>query len=177
MPLTRAQKEDQLAVIEEQLDRANTLYLTDPVGLTVDEVTKLRRAFREADIQFKVLKNTLLRRVLEQRGGYDGLFEQLHGPTAVAFATDPAAPAKVLKKYLEGMGDRGLPKFKGAFVDGAVFGEGQLDALASLKSKDEILGDVVALLLSPMQNVIAALNAPGATLAGALQTLAEREEA
>lgn len=176
MPLTRAQKEDQLATIEAQLDQANTLYLTDPVGLSVAEVTRLRRAFRDADIQFKVLKNTLLRRVLESRGGYDGLADQLHGPTAVAFSNDPSSPAKVLKKYLEGIGEKQLPRFKGAFIDGAVFGEGQLDALASLKSKEELLGDVVALLLSPMQNVIAALNAPGATLAGAIQTLAEREE-
>lgn len=175
MPLTRAQKEDQLAVIEEHLDQANTLYLTDPVGLSVEEVTRLRRAFREADIQFKVLKNTLLRRVLEQRGGYEGLADELHGPTAVAFATDPSAPAKVLKKYLAGIGDKQLPKFKGAYIDGAVFGEGQLDALAALKSKDEILGDVITLLLSPIQNVLGALNAPGSTLAGAVQQIAERE--
>jgi len=176
MPLTRAQKEDQLAVIEAQLDQANTLYLTDPVGLTVEEVTRLRRAFREADIQFKVLKNTLLRRVLEQRGGFEELVAQITGPTAVAFANDPSSPAKVLKKYLEGIGDKQLPRFKGAFIDGAVFGEGQLEALASLKSKDELLGEVIGLLLSPIQNVLAALNAPGATLAGAVQTLAERAE-
>jgi large subunit ribosomal protein L10 len=176
MPLTRAQKEEQLATIEAELDQATTLYLTDPVGLTVDEVTRLRRAFREADIQFKVLKNTLLRRVLEQRGGFAGLFEQLHGPTAVAFSSDPSAPAKVLKKYLEGIGDKKLPRFKGAFVDGAVYDERQLEALATLKSKDELLGDVITLLLSPIQNVLGALNAPGATLAGAVQTLAERSE-
>ncbi len=176
MPLTRAQKQDQLAEIEAQLDQANTFYLTDPVGLSVEEVTRLRRAFREVDIQYKVLKNTLLRRVLEERGGFDGLYDQLHGPTAVAFSTDPSAPAKVLKKYLEGIGDKQLPKFKGAFIDGAIFGEGQLDALASLKSKDELLGDVVALLLSPIQTVLGALNAPGATLAGAVQSLAERAE-
>jgi large subunit ribosomal protein L10 len=176
MPLTRAQKEDQLAAIETQLDQATTLYLTDPVGLTVEEVTALRRAFRQADIQFKVLKNTLLKRVLEERGGFEGLYDQLHGPTAVAFSNDPSAPAKVLKKYLEGIGDKQLPRFKGAFVDGAVFGEGQLEALATLKSKDELLGEVVTLLLSPIQNVLGALNAPGATLAGAVQTLAERPE-
>ncbi len=177
MPLTRAQKEDQLAVIEEQLDQANTLYLTDPVGLSVEEVTRLRRAFRQADIQFKVLKNTLLRRVLEERGGYGTLPDQLHGPTAVAFSNDPSAPAKVLKKYLETIGDKQLPKFKGAYVDGAIFGEGQLEALSTLKSKDELLGDVIGLLLSPMQTVIGALNAPGATLAGAIKEIAEREEA
>jgi large subunit ribosomal protein L10 len=176
MPLTRAQKQDQLASIEAQLDQATTLYLTDPVGLTVEEVTALRRAFRQADIQFKVLKNTLLRRVLEERGGFEGLYDQLHGPTAVAFSTDPSAPAKVLKKYLEQVGDKQLPRFKGAFVDGAVFGEGQLEALATLKSKDELLGEVITLLLSPIQNVLGSLNAPGATLAGAVQTLAERPE-
>ncbi len=175
MPLTKAQKQEALASIAGQLEGANTLYLTDYAGLSVEEVTKLRRAFRDANIQFKVLKNTLLRRAMEARGGYDGLFEQLNGPTAVAFTNaDPSAPAKVLKKYLQGK-ERELPRFKGAYVDGAIFGEGQLDALSSLKSREEILGDLVGLLLSPMQNVLGALTAPGSTLAGAIRQIAERD--
>jgi len=174
MALTKDQKQDAVAAISEQLDRANTLYLTDYIGLTVEEVNRLRRAFREANIEYKVLKNTLLRRALEERGGFEDLVEQLHGPTAVAFTNDAAAPAKVIKKFLEGS-PKGLPRFKAAYVDGAVFGEGQLDALATLKSKDELIADVLSLLMAPIRNVVSALNAPGAKLAGVVKEVAEKE--
>ena len=174
MPLTKDQKQEQVAAIAEQLEGHNTVYLADYAGLTVEEVTRLRRAFRDADIQFRVYKNTLLRRAMEDRGGFDELFEQLNGPTAVAFTNDPASPAKVIKKFLEGR-DRELPKFKGAFVDGAVFGEGQLDALANLKSKDELIADILGLLMAPITNVASALGAPGRKLAGVVKEIAERE--
>lgn len=176
MPLTRDQKRDAVAAIAEQLEGHNTVYLTDYAGLTVDEVTKLRRAFRDADVQFKVLKNTLLRSAMEEKGGFDELFAQLNGPTAVAFTNDPAGPAKVIKKFLEGR-DKELPKFKGAYVDGAIFGEGQLDALASLKSKDELIADILGLLMAPITNVASALGAPGRKLAGVVKEIAEKDEA
>src|SRR5690606_31350082 len=177
MPLTKDQKQEQVAAIAEQLEGHNTVYLTDYAGLTVDEVTRLRRAFRDADVEFRVFKNTLLRRAMEDKGGFDELYEQLNGPTAVAFTNDPAGPAKVIKKFLAGMGDKELPKFKGAYVDGAVFGEGQLDALASLKSKDELIADILGLLMAPITNVASALGAPGRNLAGVVKEIAEREEA
>ncbi len=176
MPLTRDQKEEALGAIAEQLDATSTLYLTDYQGLSVDQANKLRRAFRAAGIEYKVLKNTLLRRVMETRGGYDELFEQLNGPTAVAFTTEPSAPAKVLKKFLDD-NNLELPRFKGAYVDGAVYDDRSLDTLAKLKSKDELIADILGLLLAPMANVVGALTAPGSTLAGAVQTLAERDEA
>jgi large subunit ribosomal protein L10 len=175
MALTKDQKQEQVAAIAEQLEGHHTVYLTDYAGLTVEEATRLRRAFRAADVEFKVYKNTLLRRAMEARGGFDELFDQLNGPTAVAFTNDPASPARVLKKYLEGMGDKRLPKFKGAYVDGAVFGEGQLDALSTLKSKDELIADVLGLLMAPITNVASALGAPGRKLAGVVKVLAERE--
>jgi large subunit ribosomal protein L10 len=174
MALTKDQKQEQVAAIAEQLGGHNTIYLTDYAGLTVDEVTRLRRAFRDADIQFRVYKNTLLRRAMEAQGGFDELFEQLNGPTAVAFTNDPASPAKVIKKFLEGSGKE-LPRFKGAYVDGAVFGEGHLDALSNLKSKDELIADVLGLLLAPITNVASALGAPGRKLAGVIKELAERQ--
>jgi large subunit ribosomal protein L10 len=176
MPLTRDQKRDAVSAIAEQLDNHTALYLTDYVGLSVEEVTKLRRAFREANIEYKVLKNTLLRRAMEGKGGFDELFEQLNGPTAVAFTNDPASPAKVLKKFLESS-EKELPRFKGAYIDGAVFGEGQLDALATLKNKDELLADILGLLMAPITNVASAVGAPGRKLAGAVKEIAERGEA
>ena len=176
MPLTKQQKQDALAAIQEQLDGANTLYLTDYKGLTVEEVTRLRRAFRNANIEYSVLKNTLLRRALEARGGYGDLLDQLHGPTAVAFTNDASAPAKVIQAFLKGR-DKELPRFKGAYVDGAVFGEGSLETLAALKSREELIADVIALLLSPIRTVVGAIQAPGATLAGAIKQIAEKDAA
>lgn len=172
MPLTRDQKEEALGAIADQVDATSTLYLTDYQGLSVDQANKLRRAFRAAGIEYKVLKNTLLRRVLEARGGYDELYEQLNGPTAVAFTTDPAAPAKVLKKFLED-NNLELPRFKGAYVDGAVYDGSSLDALATLKSKDELIADILGLLLAPITNVASALNAQGAGLASVIEQIAE----
>lgn len=172
MPLTRDQKEEALGAIAAQLDGASTVYLTDYQGLTVDQANKLRRAFRAAGIDFKVLKNTLLRRVMEERGGFDELFDQLHGPTAVAFTSDPAAPAKVLKKFLDDNATE-LPRFKGAYIDGAVYDDRSLDVLTKLKSKDELIADILGLLLAPIRNVTSALSAQGAGLASVIEQIAE----
>lgn len=172
MPLTREQKQEAVVAIGEQLDAASTVYLTDYQGLTVEQANQLRRAFREAGIGFQVLKNTLLRRAMAERGGFDELYEQLNGPTAVAFTNDPAAPAKVLRKFL-GDNNTELPRFKGAYIDGAVYGEGNLETLANLKSKDELIADVLGLLLAPIKNVVSALNAQGAGLASVVEQISE----
>ena len=176
MPLTRDQKREALADIQAALEGANTVYLTDFQGLTVEEANVLRRAFREAGVDFRVLKNTLVRRAMEDKGGFDELYDQLNGPTAVAFTNDPASPAKVIKKFLED-NDREVPRFKGAFIDGAIYPEGSLDTLATLKSKDELIADVLALLLAPMRNVTGALQSQGSQLAAVLQTIADKAEA
>ena len=174
MPLTKEQKQEALGAIADQLEGANTVYLTDYQGLTVEQANGLRRAFREADIDFKVLKNTLLRRAMEDKGGFDELYDQLNGPTAVAFTSEPAAPAKVLKKFLE---DNSLeiPRFKGAYIDGAVYDGTSLDVLAKLKSKDELIADILGLLLAPITNVASALGASGAGLASIVKQISEGE--
>ena len=176
MPLTRDEKREAIEEIEATLDEATTVYLTDYKGLTVDQANTLRRSFRQADVQFRVLKNTLLRRAMESRGGFDALLDQLSGPTAVAFTTDPASPAKVLKKFLKDE-DIEIPRFKGAFVEGAIYSEDQLDALASLKSKDELIADILGLLTAPITNVASALGAQGSGLASVIQQISEKEEA
>ena len=176
MPLTKEQKREQVDAIAEALREVNTVYLTDYQGLTVEQANQLRSAFVQADIQFKVFKNTLLRRAMEEvgDGNYEALFEHLSGPTAVAFTNDPARPAKVIKDFLE---DNELPKLKAAYVDGAFFGPDQLDTLAALKSKDELIGDILGLLMAPMTNVASALNAQGTGLASVIKQIAEKEEA
>ncbi len=174
MPLTREQKRDAVAAIAEDLQSANTVYLTDYAGLTVEQANTLRGAFFRADVRFKVLKNTLLKRAMEDADiDYSGLFEHLSGPTAVAFTNDPATPAKVIKKFLEN--DNTLPRLKGAYVDGAFFGSDALDQLASLKSKDELIGDILGLLMAPVTNIVGGLQAQGSNLVGAIKTISEKE--
>ena len=175
MPLTREQKAAQVETITERLEASPTVYLTDYKGLTVAEANELRRRFREAGVEYTVIKNTLLRLAMEGLGGYDDLYDHLHGPTAVALSEEPAAPARVIKKFTTDT-RRELPGLKVAYVDGAVYPGDQIDVLASLKSKDELLSDIVGLLMAPMTNVVGALQAQGANLAAILQTIAESEE-
>lgn len=175
MPLTKQQKEEAVAAIAEDLQQVNTVYLTDYQGLSVDQANALRREFYKADVTFKVLKNTLLRRAMESSDiDYSSLFEHLEGPTAVALTNDPATPGKVIKKFLDS-NDKGLPRLKGAFVDGAFFGPDQLETLAALKSKDELISDILGLLMAPMRNVTSALSAQGAGLASVIQQISEKE--
>ena len=174
MALTKQQKETILAEVTTQLEEASTIYLTNASGLTVDNANSLRKKFRESDIQYRVVKNTLLRLAMEKVGGYEELYEYLAGPTAVAFSNEPAAPARVMKDFSKGPG-AGLPALKGAFVDGAVYGSDALESLAALKSKDELIADIIGLLMSPMTNVVGALQAQGGNLVGAIKTIAEKE--
>jgi large subunit ribosomal protein L10 len=174
MPMTRDQKAEAVEEITGKLQQVNTVYLTNPSGLTVAQANELRRRFREGNIEFKVLKNTLVRLAMERIGGYDEVFQHLNGPTGVAFSGEPATPARILKKFLE-ENNLERPEFKAAYVDGAVYGTGSLEVLTKLKSKEDIIGGIISLLMSPMANVVGALQAPGGTLAGALKTLAERE--
>ena len=176
MALTREQKAVVVEALKEKLAQTPTLYLTNYSGLTVEEATDLRNRFREAGVEFKVVKNTFLRLAMEGIGGYDGLFEHLNGPTAVAFSDEPASPARVIKKY-QGDSKGDLPALKGAFIDGAIFHADALDVLAALKSKEELVGDIIGLLMAPITNVMGGLQAQGSNLVGALKTIAEKGEA
>ncbi len=176
MSLTRDQKAEILEEIVSKLQENSTVYLADASGLTVAQSNELRRRFRAENVEFKVLKNTLVRLAMERIGGYDGVYGALNGPTGVAFSEEPAAPARVIKKFLTDNPTLERPELKAAYIDGAVYGEGTLDVLTKLKSKQDILGDIVGLLLSPAANIVGAISAPGATLAGALQTIAEKED-
>ncbi|NNE69924.1 MAG: 50S ribosomal protein L10 [Rhodothermales bacterium] len=176
MAMTRAQKAEAIKELAEKLEQTPVIYLTDYVGLTVEQATNLRSAFRKSGVEFKVVKNTLLKRAMDQLGGYDELYDALHGSTAVAFSEEPSAPARVLKDFLK-ESKLEIPSLKGAHVDGAVYGDGALDTLAELKSKDELLGDILGLLMAPMTNVIGAVQAQGSNLVGAIKEIANKEEA
>ncbi len=176
MPMTKQKKVTNVEEISQRLEQSPTIYLTNYSGLTVAQADDLRNRFRKEGVDFKVLKNTLVRLAMERKGGYDELFDRLNGPTAIAFSEEPSAPARVMKKFLQEKNlDR--PSLKAAYIDGAIYFEDALDVLASLKSKQELIGDIVGLLLSPMANVVGALQAQGQNIVGVLKTLSEREDA
>ena len=176
MAMTKEQKASEVQVLVERLQNSSTIYLTNYSGLSVDQVTQLRNRFRDAGVEYSVVKNTLLKRAMEEIGGYDEIFDKLAGPTAVAFTEDPSGPARVITKFLKEM-KLEIPSLKGAHVEGAVYDETALESLAKLKSKTEILGEIISLLQSPISNIVGGLQAPGSTLVGAIKTIAEREEA
>lgn len=175
MALTRRKKEALVNEISEKLDAAPIIYFTNFSGLSVAEANDLRGRFFEAGVDYKVCKNTLLELAIDRVGGLDDLKEHLSGPTAVAFSEEPAAPARTIKQFLED-NDIELPELKAAYIDGAMYGAGELDALAALKSKDELIGEIIALLQAPMANIVGGLQTPASTLAGVVKAIAERDE-
>jgi large subunit ribosomal protein L10 len=176
MPKTRAQKAEIIDEIGEKLDEYPILYLTNYAGLDVAQTNELRGRFREAGVEYKVTKNTLAKMALADVEGMSELEEFFAGPTAVAFSDDPAKPARVLQDFLE---DEEIerPELKVAWIEGDMYeGADALDALADLKSREELIGDIIGLLLAPAQNIVGALQGPGQTLAGAIQSIGEDDE-
>ncbi len=174
MAMTKAQKVAAVDAIAQKLEQSPTIYLTNFSGLTVEQANKLRTKFREAGVEYKVVKNTLLKLAMARIGGYDDLYDHLEGPTAVAFSEEPSAPARVIKKFLNDMKTE-LPSLKGAHVEGAVYHEDGLEALAKLKSRTELLGEIISVLMAPMIHVVGGLQAQGENLLGAIRTISERE--
>lgn len=169
-----AEKQAVLTEITEKLKSASALYITNYSGMSVPEVNELRGAFRKGDIRFKVYKNKLVKLAMEEVGGYDEIIPHLYEQNAFAFVEEElAAPAKVLKDFIK---DNNKPQFKAAIVDGDFYGEDKLDVLASMKSKNEIIGDILGLLMAPLSNVVGALNSQGSNLVGAINTIAEKGE-
>lgn len=169
-------KEDKSLVIEQigkTIKEYSCFYLTDINSLNAKDTSALRRDCFNGDIKLMVVKNTLLKKALEELDGdYEPLYATLKGNTAIMLSNTGNAPAKVIKKFAK---DKQVPALKAAYVEESFYiGPDQLDALVNLKSKNELIADVIALLESPMKNVVSALQNGGNTLHGVLQTLAER---
>lgn len=171
---TLAEKKVIVEEITEDLNNSGALYITNYEGMTVKEVNNMRGEFYEDDIKYKVYKNTLMKRAMEEVGGYEDLYPHLVEQNGFAFVEEElAAPAKVIKKLFE---ETEKPKFKAAIIDGDYYGEDELETLAAMKSKSEVIGDIVGLLLAPVSNVVKAVQAPGQNIAGAVETIAEEGE-
>ena len=172
--MTKEQKAKYIDELAAELSQSGIFYLTDTSELTVESINQLRRRCFQSNIRLKVVKNTLLQKAMEQVEGkdYSELSQVLAGPTSIMFAEVGNLPARIIKDFRK---KSAKPILKGAFIDEAIFiGDNQLDALVTLKSKEELLGEIVGLLQSPAKNVISALKGQGGKIAGILKTLEER---
>lgn len=173
--MTRSEKETVIAEVAEKVSRASALYFTDFSGLTVAEASELRREFRKSGIEYKVVKNTLIRKALERVTGYDSVQDKLVGPTAIAFSYDDAiAPAKVMKKFSE---KTGKVRLKIAVVERQVFEGSRLDELALLPTRNDLIASILGSIQAPIAGVVGAINAVMRDLVGVVDAIASKKAA
>ncbi len=168
------QKRAKVDELKDIIESYNNFYLTDMSGLNSKETSDIRRKCFQGEIKLKVVKNTLFKLALEKaEGDYKEMYEALAQNTSVMFSNSANAPGKLIKKFKSSNGN---PKLKAAFIDGAVFmGEYHLETLASLKTKEELVGDIILALQSPMNKLLSQLNSGKNILGGVVKTLSERE--
>jgi large subunit ribosomal protein L10 len=172
-------KEEKSQVIDslvEQLASNSHFYLTDIASLNAAKTADLRRLCFKKNIKMLVVKNSLLQKAMERSAAkdYQPLFGSLKGSTAIMFSEVGNDPAKLIKEFRR---KNDKPVLKAAFVEESVYiGDDQLDALANIKSKEEVIGDIIGLLQSPAKNVISALKSSGGKIAGIVKTLSEKPE-
>lgn len=173
--MRKEEKNQLIDTLTEQLNSNNTIYLADTSELNAEATSDLRRLCFKQDIKLIVVKNTLLKRAMENsEKDLEELYEALVGPTSLMFSEASNAPAKLIKDFRK-KADR--PSLKGAYIEEVSYlGDDQLDTLVNIKSKNELIADIIALLQSPAKNVISGLQSGGQTLTGILTTLAEKTE-
>lgn len=173
--MRREEKHEVVSALAERMKASGNFYIADTSSLNVAKINSIRRKCFEKEIGMQVVKNTLIKKALEQLDGdLTPLFDVLKGSSSVLFSTNANAPAKLIKELRKGKAEK--PVLKAAYVDSTVFiGDDQLDTLVNLKSREELIGEIIGLLQSPAKNVISALQSGGNKLAGIVKTLQERE--
>ena len=173
--MTREEKSQVIEELTAELAENANIYLADISGLNADTTSNLRRACFKTNVKLAVVKNTLLEKAMEaSERDFGNLPSVLKGNTSVMYSETGNVPAKLIKTFRK-KSDK--PLLKGAFIEESVYiGDDQLDMLVDIKSKEELLGEIVGLLQSPAKNVISALKSGGGTIAGLIKTLSERSE-
>lgn len=174
--MTKAEKTQLIEELVTKFSESKFFYLTNFSTLTAEQTTDLRRLCHEKEVEMVVIKNKLIKQALQRisEEEYKDVFEHLAGPTAVLFSETGKRPAEVLKEYRK---KNEMPTLKAAFIDSSVIaGDDQIEYLSTLKSKEDLIGDLIGLLQSPMSNLMSALGSGGSTIHGLLQALEERGE-
>ncbi|MES2798902.1 MAG: 50S ribosomal protein L10 [Bacteroidota bacterium] len=172
--MTREEKAKYIDDLASELTQANVFYLADTAELTVEVVNNLRRRCFQSNIRMRVVKNALLQKAFDKVEGknFGELSSTLAGATSIMFSEVGNVPAKLIQEFRK---KSAKPVLKGAYIDEAIFiGDNQLDALANLKSREELVGDIIGLLQSPAKNVVSGLIGAGGKIAGILKTLEQR---
>jgi large subunit ribosomal protein L10 len=175
--MTREEKAIIINDLSEKFSRNNHYYITDASNLSVAQINAFRRICFNTGVEYRVYKNTLIRKALEKQGvNNEDLFNVLSGFSGVIFSKESGnAPARAIKEYRKKQ--EGKPALKAASVETAIFiGEEHLNALSELKSKNELIGEIISLLQSPIKNVVSALLSSKQTVAGLVKTLEERKQ-
>lgn len=175
--MTKQEKNEVIEVLKEKFSQYNNFYITNTESLSVAQVNKLRRFCFDKNVEMRVAKNTLIKKALESIDStrFEGVFEALNGVTALMFSENPKEPAIILSSFRK-EGNLERPELKAAFIDGDVFsGDNQIAVLTALKSKQDLIGEIIGLLQSPAKNVISGLNA-GNKLASLVKALEDRAQ-
>jgi large subunit ribosomal protein L10 len=171
-------KEQKNQIVEElanQLNNNNNIYIADISELNAEDTSALRRLCYKREVTLTVVKNTLLKKAMEETDkDLEGLYDILKGPTSIMFAETGNGPAKLIKEFRK---TSKKPLLKGAYIEEMIYvGDEQLDFLVAIKSREELIGDIVGLLQSPVRNVMSALQSGGNILSGIVKTLSEKSE-
>jgi large subunit ribosomal protein L10 len=180
--MTKQEKNEVIEVLKEKFSQYNNFYVTNTESLSVAQIGNLRKVCFNKKVEMKVAKNTLIRKALEalDEKRYAGMFDSLNGVTALMFSDNAKEPALIISEFrtanTKGKNVFVKPELKAAFIDGDVFmGDNQLATLTTLKSKNDLIGEIIGLLQSPAKNVISGLNA-GNKLAGLIKALEDRAQ-
>jgi large subunit ribosomal protein L10 len=175
--MNKKEKNQIIADLTTRLNEHKNFYLADTSTLTGIKINNFRRICFDKKVEMTVVKNTLLRKAMEKSNyaaSFESMYDTFKGNTAILFGEQPTDPARVIKQF---RAENSKPTLKAAFVEESVYiGDGELDALSALKTKNELIADIIALLQSPAKNVIGALQSGGNKLSGIVKTLSEKKE-
>ncbi len=171
--MKRSEKEKIVAEVADKISRAQGMYLTEFSGITVAEATELRAEFRKAGVEYRVAKNTLIKRALHQVAQFDNLDDKLTGPTAIAFGyDDPVSPAKVIKKFRDKVSKLNV---KACVIGTEVYDSSKFDELASLSSRDESVASIMGSLTAPISGVVGVLNEVMRQIVGLVEAIEQNK--
>jgi large subunit ribosomal protein L10 len=173
--MNKTEKTEVISSIKEMIENSSAVYLTDYSGINVEDISRLRGEFRKEKVKYKVIKNTLFKRALDELGKYDKLADHLVGMTGYVFATDnPVAPAKIIKKYHD---DKQKLSLKACYIEDQFYEGSNLNMLAVLPSKNDLIAGILGSIKSPASGIVGALNAVTRNLANVVDQIAKQKAA
>jgi large subunit ribosomal protein L10 len=173
--MNRNEKSEIISEIKELFESSTAIYLTDYSGINVEDVSELRNQFRNEGVRYKVYKNTLVKRALDEVGKYEKIADHLTGMTGFAFASsNPLAPAKIINKYFS---DKEKLSLKACYVEGEYFDGTQLKTIATLPTKNELIAGILSSINSPVSGIVGAINAVFRDLVSVIDQISQRQAA